>query len=99
LGLRLIGPTALVHELAIQGRPWLLLPDRQSFQAWRTAGDRHRDRAVWLGFVPRLEERQQLIAAGIGEAWISGERPQRAQAWPAHWRASGASGSLQAAIR
>lgn len=99
LGLRLIGPTALVHELAIQARPWLLLPDRQSFRAWRLAGDRQRDRAVWLGFVPRLEERQQLIAAGIAELWISGERPQRAQAWPAHWRASGASGSLQAAIR
>lgn len=99
LGLRLIGPTALVHELAIQAHPWLLLPDRQSFWAWLQAGERQRQRAAWLGFVPRLQERQQLLAAGISEVWISGERPQRAQAWPAHWRASGASGSLQAGIR
>lgn len=94
-----IGPTAWGHELRIQGNAWVLLPDRQSFWAWWQTRSGRRDVALWLGFVPRLKERQQLIAAGIKQVWISGEAPARAHAWPSHWRASGASGSLQAGIR
>ena len=98
LALRMIEPTALVHELLIQGRSWLLLPDRQSFWAWKDRRPAQSAAGVWLGFVPRPREQQQLASAAVSEVWISGARPSAARAWQAHWRASGASGSLQAAI-
>lgn len=90
-----------LHELLIGGRPWVLLPDRQSYWAWISAGavgHSHPRAGLWLGFVPRLREQRQLARSGVDEVWISGERPARGPIWPNHWRASGASGSLQAGI-
>jgi hypothetical protein len=101
LTLQLQPASPQVHELLIDGRPWVLLPDRQTYWAWSTPGASGRSRpqaGIWLGFVPRPREQQQLVRSGVDEVWISGERPAREPNWPNHWRASGASGSLQAGI-
>ena len=98
LALTMLGDAALVPELTIQRRSWVLLPDRQHFWAWMEERPQPTPAGIWLGFVPRLKERQLLIKAERHQVWISGERPAMGGSWPDHWRASGSSGSLQAGI-
>lgn len=89
-------PLAMVSrgvQLTVGHRHWLLLPDRQDLWAWRDQRPgRWRFDGVWLGFAPRTHEQQWVERQGLPQVWISGETRHR---WPSHWRASGASGSLQ----
>lgn len=83
--------------LSLSRRRWLLLPDRQDLWSWRnkgTAGEAaHHLDGLWLGFRPKRAEQEWLQRQGRTEIWISGAAQPR---WPARWRASGPSGSLQA---
>jgi competence protein ComEC len=75
---------------------WLLLPDPQDLWAWRqqqaSQPKKLAPQGIWLGFAPAAADRVWLRRQP-GVLWFSGE-PRRS--WPAHWRASGASGSLEA---
>jgi competence protein ComEC len=81
-------------QLELGRQRWLLLPDRQALQAWRQLVETP-PRGVWLGFMPRPEERRALETGGrsAGWRWISGA--MRQGSLPSPWRASGDSGSLQ----
>ena len=81
-------------ELQLGRRRWLLLPDRQALWAWQ-ASRRPVPEGVWLGFLPPASQRSQLFQPPPRQVWLSGAPPRR-QHLPAHWRSSGASGSLQA---
>ena len=108
-GQRLVAGGLQVEPLTIASRGlrlqlgrwrWLLLPDPQDLWAWR---QQHQLRpaatqagvavdGVWLGFAPTGADRRWLQRQRT-PLWLSGPlRP----GWPAHWRASGASGSLVA---
>lgn len=108
-GQRLVAGGLQVEPLTIASRGlrlqlgrwrWLLLPDPQDLWAWR---QQHQQRpaatqagvavdGVWLGFAPTGADRRWLQRQRT-PLWLSGPlRP----GWPAHWRASGASGSLVA---
>jgi len=84
--------------LSLNRRRWLLLPDRQDLWNWRDrqadAGATNRLDGIWLGFRPKRTEQDWLRRQGRAQIWISGAAQPR---WPAQWRASGPSGSLQAA--
>ena len=103
-GERLASPGLVASALAIESRAvqwqvgrsnWLLLPDRQALWSWRDQPGLSRPDGVWLGFRPRRSERQWLAQQGIGRVWLSGDPPPQ---WPHPWAASGASGSLDAAL-
>jgi competence protein ComEC len=87
-------------RLAVGRRQWLLLPDRQDLWAWRDQplglqASAPQPEGAWLGFSPSRAEQHWLGHQRLRTVWISGEpRPH----WPAGWRASGASGSLQQAL-
>ena len=99
-----------VH-LRIGQAHWLLLPDRQALWSWRDQreglGAEPIERqaslpwdGVWLGFRPRPREqewleRELLQRQGLKQVWLSGDPPVD---WPKPWAASGASGSLDAAL-
>ena len=80
--------------LQLDRRRWLLLPDRQALGSWQQERARlpHLD-GVWIGFSPGPADQAWLRRQAAGKIWISGARRR---SWPAHWRASGASGSLHA---
>ena len=103
-GERLVSPGLEASALASESRAvqwqvgrssWLLLPDRQALWSWRDQAQRPRLDGVWLGFRPHAAERQWLAQQGIGRVWLSGQPPAQ---WPRPWAASGASGSLEAAL-
>jgi competence protein ComEC len=82
-------------QLAVGRRRWLLLPDPQDL--WTLQAERLPLQAdgVWLGFRPRVRERRWLEDQAPARVWISGEASPD---FPAGWRASGGSGSLQQAL-
>jgi competence protein ComEC len=95
LGVEPIDPASRGMRLVVGRSRWLLLPDPQDLWAW------HHDRqplaadGVWLGFRPRAREQRWLLSYAPAQVWISGEGEAP---WPARWRASGRSGSLQQAL-
>jgi len=95
LGVEPIAAASRGLRLLVGRSRWLLLPDPQDLWAW------HHDRqplaadGVWLGFRPRAREQRWLLSQAPAQVWISGESEAP---WPARWRASGRSGSLQQAL-
>ena len=81
-------------DLQLGSRRWLLLPDRQALRAWQASGHPSPGR-IWLGFLPAARQRPHLFQPVPEQVWLSGA-PPRQQPLPAHWHASGSSGSLHA---
>ncbi|MCP9774070.1 ComEC/Rec2 family competence protein [Cyanobium sp. WAJ14-Wanaka] len=91
-------------RLKVGGSQWLLLPDRQALWSWRDqvgiAGQPATSASpaidgVWLGFRPQLKEQRWLELQGVKRVWLSGRLPLQPKQ---RWAATGASGSLQAAL-
>jgi competence protein ComEC len=82
-------------QLAVGRRRWLLLPDPQDLWSWQAEGLPLPADGVWLGFRPRPREQRWLQEQAAQRVWISGEASGD---FPAGWRASGGSGSLQQAL-
>ena len=82
-------------QLAVGTSRWLLLPDPQDLWSWQQEQLPLQVDGVWLGFRPRVRERSWLQAQAPARVWISGEASGD---FPAGWRASGGSGSLQQAL-
>jgi len=98
LELEALAPDSQALGLAIGGRRWLLLPDRQALASLPPQAARPAPVALWLGFQPRPAERQRLQALKAPTVWLSGPvhraDSSRASALPRGWHASGGSGSL-----
>ncbi len=88
-------PASRGLQLAVGRRRWLLLPDAQDLWSWQAERLPLQADGVWLGFRPRLRERRWLQEQAPDRVWISGEASPD---FPAGWRASGGSGSLQQAL-
>jgi competence protein ComEC len=85
-------PASRGLQLLVGRRRWLLLPDAQDLWSWQAERLPMQADGVWLGFRPRLRERRWLEAQAPSQVWVSGETGAD---FPAGWRASGGSGSLQ----